>query len=50
MGVSESVSSEFLASPTLPSFIVRAVRYGIIIFVLIGVYPMVFDRIGKSRR
>ncbi len=42
-------SSEFLSSPTLPSFIVRAVRYGIIIFILIGVYPMMFDKVGKKR-
>ena len=43
-------SSEFLASPTLPAFIVRSVRYAIIIFILIGVYPMMFDKVGKKSR
>ena len=42
-------SSEFLSSATMPSFIVRALRYGIIIFVVIGVYPLAFDRIGKKK-
>ena len=42
-------SSEFLSSPTMASFIVRAVRYCIVIFVIIGVYPLVFDRIGAKK-
>lgn len=42
-------SSDFLAAPTLPSFIVRALRYAIIVFILIGVYPLIFDRIGKKK-
>ena len=41
--------SDFLASATLPSFIVRAVRYAIIVFVVIGVYPLIFNKIGKSK-
>ena len=42
-------SSDFLAEPTLPSFIVRTLRYAIIVFILIGVYPLIFDRIGKKK-
>ena len=40
---------ELLESATMPSFIIRTVRYAIIIFVLIGVYPLVFDRIKKTK-
>jgi membrane-associated phospholipid phosphatase len=42
----------FLAEPTLPAFIIRTVRYTIIIFVIIGVYPKVFplfEKIGKKK-
>lgn len=40
---------ELLASATMPSFLIRTVRYAIIIFILIGVYPLAFDRIGKKK-
>ncbi len=35
----------FLASPTTAAFIIRAVRYAIVTFVVIGVYPLAFNRI-----
>ena len=41
---------ELLASATMASFLIRAVRYGIVIFVLIGVYPMIFNKIGKKKK
>ena len=43
-------STEFLASGTMGAFLVRAARYAILIFVIIGIYPMVFplfEKIGK---
>ena len=43
-------STEFLASGTMGAFLVRAARYAILIFVIIGIYPMVFplfENIGK---
>lgn len=42
-------SEELLASTTMLSYLIRTARYAIIIFVLIGVYPMVFDRIKKAK-
>jgi membrane-associated phospholipid phosphatase len=42
---------EFLAQATLPSFLVRTARYTIIIFSIIGVYPLVFplfEKVGKK--
>ena len=44
--------SEFLSSATMGSFLVRTVRYAIIIFVLIAIYPMLFKvtaKIGKAK-
>ena len=40
---------ELLASATMLSYVIRTARYAIIIFLLIGVYPLVFDRIGKKK-
>ena len=40
---------ELLASATMTSFLIRTVRYSIVIFVLIGIYPMIFDKIGKKK-
>ena len=40
-------SSDFLASATLLSHTVRFVRYTVDIFVMFGVYPLVFDRFQK---
>lgn len=42
-------SSDFLNDASMASYIVRALRYCIIVFVLIGVYPLIFDRIGKPK-
>ena len=41
---------EFLASATLPAFLVRTGRYAIIIFVLMGIYPLIFEKIGKLKK
>lgn len=41
---------ELLESATLPSFLIRTGRYAIIIFVLIGIYPMIFNLIKKVKR
>ena len=43
-------SSDFLASPTMPAFMVRAVRYCIVAFVTLGVYPMLFRYVEKKRK
>ena len=40
-------SSEFLASGTYPSLLVRTLRYAIVIFVVVGVYPMLFKLTAK---
>ena len=40
-------SDAFLDSATMPAFLVRSMRYAIILFVLLAVYPMVFGRIKK---
>ena len=45
-------SKEFLNSATMASYAVRAARYCVIVFVTIGVYPMLFrlgDRIFKRK-
>ena len=45
-------SKEFLAGGTMGAFLVRAARYAVIIFVIIGVYPKVFplfEKIGKKK-
>ena len=39
-------SHDFLASGTMVSFTVRTVRYIIVMFVMVGLYPMIFDKIG----
>ena len=36
---------DFLSSATTLSFIVRAARYAVVSFLMIGVYPLLFDRI-----
>lgn len=41
-------STEFLNSGTTPAFIVRAARYTVIVFLLIGVYPALFNLFGKK--
>ena len=45
------ISEEFLTGGTLGAFLVRTARYAVIVFVIIGVYPMVFplfEKIGKK--
>ena len=44
-------SKEFLSGETLQAFLVRTVRYSLIIFVIVGIYPKVFplfEKIGKN--
>ena len=44
-------STEFLTGGTLEAFLVRTVRYALIVFVMIGVYPKVFplfEKVGKK--
>ena len=41
-------SEEFLAQPVLPALLIRSLRYMIIIFVMLGVYPVVFRKGGKA--
>lgn len=44
-------SAEFLEAPTMAAFTVRAIRYAIVSFVCIGLYPMLFKhtaKIGKN--
>ena len=45
-------SSEFLSGGTYGALLVRCVRYAVVLFLLIGVYPMLFKltaRIGKKK-
>ncbi len=39
---------QFLAGTSLAAFFIRTVRYAIIMFLLMGVYPMVFPRFEKN--
>ena len=43
-------SKEFLASETMPAFMIRTGRYAVIIFAIIGVYPKVFPMFEKTGR
>ena len=43
-------SSAFLDSGTAAAYLVRTVRYAIVLFVDIAIYPMLFDRIGAKKR
>ena len=45
-------SSEFLNNGSLGAGLVRSLRYGMILFVILGVYPRVFplfEKVGKKR-
>ena len=42
-------SSAFLNSGTTLAFLIRALRYAVILFVDVGVYPLLFDRFGKKQ-
>ncbi|MBO4234841.1 MAG: phosphatase PAP2 family protein [Firmicutes bacterium] len=35
----------FLASSVLPAFLIRSLRYTIILFIIVGIYPLAFGRI-----
>ena len=41
-------SSEFLSSGSMASMLVRTVRYAVVVFVMIGVYPMLFRVFRKK--
>ncbi len=41
-------SSSFLHAGTFLSYLVRAIRYAVILFVDVAIYPLCFDRIGKK--
>lgn len=41
--------SAFLASATAGAYAVRVIRYALILFVIVAVYPMAFDKIGKKK-
>ncbi len=43
-------SAAFLESGTMVSYLVRSVRYAVIIFVMLGLYPMVFGRIRPEKQ
>ena len=46
-------SSEFLDSSTFLSLLVRTIRYAIVMFVVLGVYPLIFplyEKIGKGKK
>ncbi|WP_026510928.1 phosphatase PAP2 family protein [Butyrivibrio sp. LC3010] len=42
-------SKEFLESYTMGAFVVRFLRYAIIIFVMFGVYPLAFKLVNKKK-
>lgn len=42
-------STEFLQSGTMAAYMVRAIRYAIVLFLMIGIYPISF-KIGKKNR
>ncbi len=46
-GLKMPFSSEFLGSATLLAFFVRTCRYAIILFLLVGVYPLAFKKIAR---
>ncbi len=54
LGVSTALklpfSEEFLSSGTLAAFAFRTLRYALSVFVSMGLYPMLFKRIERSRR
>ena len=44
-------SSDFLNAGTMGAFLIRTLRYAIVVFIIIGVYPMLFalcEKTGKS--
>ena len=43
-------SSEFLASAVFPAFLVRTLRYAVVIFTVLGIYPLLFRLEKKFTR
>ena len=43
-------SKEFLNSPTMPAFLFRSLRYFIILFLVIGVYPYIFRFLPDKKK
>ena len=43
-------SSAFLDSGTFAAHLVRALRYAIILFVDVAIYPLAFDRLGQKKK
>ena len=41
-------SADFLAMATMPAFLVRAARYAVASFIVIGVYPLLFAFVDKK--
>ena len=41
---------QFLAGTTLSAFFIRTARYAIIMFLIMGVYPMIFPRFERIGR
>lgn len=41
--------SAFLASATAGAYAVRVIRYAIILFIIVAVYPMAFDKLGSEK-
>ena len=41
-------SKEFLEQPVMAAFLVRTVRYAIVVFVMLAVYPMLFGKVIKN--
>jgi membrane-associated phospholipid phosphatase len=42
--------ADFLASATAGAYAIRVVRYAIIMFIIVAVYPMTFDKIWKKNK
>ena len=43
-------SSAFLSSGTTLAYLVRSLRYAVILFLLVAVYPLLFDRIKLGKK
>jgi membrane-associated phospholipid phosphatase len=41
--------ADFLASATAGAYAIRVVRYAINLFVIVAIYPMAFDKIGRKK-
>lgn len=43
-------SKEFLEAAQIAAFLLRALRYAVVIFVVTGIYPMIFGRLFKPQK